>query len=289
MKVITKYPVYFNSEKVSPKDYYVSANGDGDSFDYADGLDDYELVMGADGNMYYANAVGDMYSPFDGYPKSDLEPVLGADGELYYMGIDGETFYNAKGKRVKDFFKKVGKGIATGAKAVGKFIKEQFRKAVTKSKEVASNVKKNRAERKKKRLENREKLKAEKKLKHEKDEKGEDKFRQNFDKISENEAKNLSPDKVVTIGQDNYRIPDDAPKDAPIVVNTDPNTGKKDVGVDIPVDDVVPVADNQGNIEYYRQPEGGLSKNMKTALIVGGAVVGVALIGFLIYRLNKKK
>jgi uncharacterized membrane-anchored protein YhcB (DUF1043 family) len=28
---------------------------------------------------------------------------------------------------------------------------------------------------------------------------------------------------------------------------------------------------------------------MKTALIVGGAVVGVALIGFLIYRLNKKK
>ncbi len=279
MKVITKYPVYFNTDKVSPSDYYVSAEGENDSFDYADGIDNYELVMGADGNYYYSNAFGDMYLPFDGQLKSDLEPVLGADGETYYMSADGETFYNAKGEKIKKFFSKVGKGIVQGAKAVGRFFKEAKRVIVEKKKEIIANVNKKR-----------EKRKADRLLKHQKNEKGQDVLTEPLQKIDKKEAEKLPDNQVVIVEDKAYKVPEDLPKNAPIVVNNDPKTGEKTVSIDIPKEEAVAVPDAQGNITYYRESkEEGMSKGLKTALIVGGAVVGVALIGFLIYRVTKKK
>lgn len=341
MKVITKYPVYFNSEKVSPKDYYVSAEGEDDSFDYvggvscetkksmdiqecdnnyaynmsnpatagnaynnyknciqsalntykncknkkaklssADGMDGYELVMGADGNDYYTNPFGDTYAPFDGFSKEDLESIRGADGEIYFMGADGETFYNAKGQKVKDVLNKIGKGIVSGAKAVGRAIKNVSRKIAEKSKTVIAGIKEKRAKRV-----------SDRKLRHQKTKEGKDVLTEELKPISNEQAKKEDANKVVKVDGQNFKVPEGTNPNIPIVVSTDTNTGEKIVGVDVPTDKVVAVPDNQGNIEYFRQSEesGGLSKNTKTALIVGGAVVGVALIGFLIYRLNKKK
>ena len=34
-------------------------------------------------------------------------------------------------------------------------------------------------------------------------------------------------------------------------------------------------------------PKGGMSKGLKTGLIIGGAVVGLAVIGFIIYKFKK--
>ena len=61
---------------------------------------------------------GDEFIPFDG--QTDLDTFIGADGETYHYSFNNDEYYNAKGKKLGDFFKSVGKGIGKGAKAVGK-------------------------------------------------------------------------------------------------------------------------------------------------------------------------
>lgn len=63
---------------------------------------------------------GDEFIPFDG--QTDLDTFTGADGETYHYSFNNDEYYNAKGKKVGDFFKSIGKGIGKGAVAVGKGI-----------------------------------------------------------------------------------------------------------------------------------------------------------------------
>ena len=63
---------------------------------------------------------GDEFIPFDG--QTDLDTFIGADGETYHYSFNNDEYYNAKGKKVGDFFKSIGKGIGKGAVAVGKGI-----------------------------------------------------------------------------------------------------------------------------------------------------------------------
>jgi hypothetical protein len=47
--------------------------------------------------------------------------------------------------------------------------------------------------------------------------------------------------------------------------------------------------DDKGNEQVYKKADvGGMSKGLKIGLIVGGSVVGLALIGLIIYKLKKK-
>ena len=80
---------------------------------------------------------------------SELDSFIDEDGQEYFYSADGEHFYNAKGEKVKGFFKKVGGGfkkvgggIVKGAKAVGRVIKKATVGVVKASKKVASGVKK---------------------------------------------------------------------------------------------------------------------------------------------------
>jgi len=61
---------------------------------------------------------GEEFIPFDG--ETELASFMGADGETYHYSFNNDEYYNAKGKKLGDFFKSVGKGIGKGAKAVGK-------------------------------------------------------------------------------------------------------------------------------------------------------------------------
>jgi hypothetical protein len=49
------------------------------------------------------------FVPFDG--RQDLiEFTDGNSAETYYYSADGDEYYNARGEKVKDFFKKFKKG-----------------------------------------------------------------------------------------------------------------------------------------------------------------------------------
>jgi hypothetical protein len=87
---------------------------------------------------------------------SELESFIAEDGFEYFYSADGEHFYNAKGEKVKGFFKKVGGGfkkvgggIVKGAKAIGRVIKKASVAVVKASKNVATGVKKVSGKRKK--------------------------------------------------------------------------------------------------------------------------------------------
>jgi len=101
---------------------------------------------------------GDEFIPFDG--QTNLDTFTGADGETYHYSFNNDEYYNAKGKKVGDFFKSIGKGIGKGAVAVGKGAKAIFKgikfiggKIVGKerSKKIADNVKNRQDKRKVKR------------------------------------------------------------------------------------------------------------------------------------------
>lgn len=55
----------------------------------------------------------------------------------------------------------------------------------------------------------------------------------------------------------------------------------------------VTAVDGDGGVEYYKNSDveeaGGMSKGVKTALIVGSVLVGLAIIGFVIYKYKKGK
>jgi hypothetical protein len=109
LKVFTTYPVTVNNDKISPDDYFL-------------------------------NADGEQYLPFDG--QSELLGFRDELGEEYFCGVDGEEFYNAKGEKLKGFFKKVGGGVVKVGKFIGKIAKKVGRAVVKASKTVAKGVKK---------------------------------------------------------------------------------------------------------------------------------------------------
>lgn len=108
LKVFTTYPVTVNNDKISPDDYFL-------------------------------NADGEQYLPFDG--QSELLGFRDELGEEYFCGVDGEEFYNAKGEKLKGFFKKVGGGVVKVGKFIGKVAKKVGRAVVKASKTVAKGVK----------------------------------------------------------------------------------------------------------------------------------------------------
>lgn len=62
--------------------------------------------------------------------------------------------------------------------------------------------------------------------------------------------------------------------------------------VDYSANEVTAIDGDTGGVEYYKNEdleEVGMSKQTKTLLIVGGVVVGLAILGFVIYKYKKGK
>jgi hypothetical protein len=230
--------------------------------------------------IIYSSVEGDSeFLPFDG--NTDLERYIDAEtGEEIFYSVSGDAYYNAKGEKLKGFFKKVGKGLVKGVKAVGRAIKNAARWVATKSKNLVKGAK---------RGSKGAKVKGSA-LKHNKTAAsgGKDVFLSELPPATAQ----TPPEKVVTIeGQKFAAI--DVPANRPIVVATDPTTGQKSVGVEYMPSEVTGVEQPDGTFSYYKPTDveivaddkkGKMSTAMKVGLIVGG----LAVVGVIIYYVVKK-
>jgi hypothetical protein len=310
MKVFTTYPVTINKKSINAPDYYL-------------------------------NADGEQYIPFDG--RTELEAFQDECGETFYCSADGEDFYNAKGEKLKGFFKKVGGGVVKVGKFIGKVAKKVGRAIAKASKTVAKGVKKAGAKVKagakklihhkkkdgkgkdakggrEKRRADREKEHNEKKTKRNKEiadakakgqtppppipplpkETAEDKVKADakamadenkdtdlFTKVLPPAKASTPPENIVDIGGKKYDATD-IPKGKEIVETID-ESGNKVAGVEFKPEEVVAVTGADGNIEYHTPDAvGGMSKGLKVALIVGGSLLVLGIVGFVIYKSRKK-
>jgi hypothetical protein len=219
----------------------------------------------------------DEFIPFEG--NTDLERFVDANtGEELFFSANGDCFYNAKGEKKKGFFKKIGKGIVKGVKAVGRAIKKASRWVAKKSKKLVGGAKKG------------GKVKPKgKKLKHVKTSGtgGKDVFRQELAPATAS----TPPAKTITIEGKKFST-ENVPPSKPIVVATDPTTGMKTVGVEFAPSEVAGVQSPDGTYEYYKTsdvepPKKGMSKALTIGLIVGGVVVA-GIVTYLIVKKNKK-
>lgn len=248
----------------------------------------------------FLNADGEEYLPFDG--NCELDTFIDETGERFFCSFDGEKFYNAKGEKVFNAFKKFGKGVVKvgkGAVKAGKFVgrvaKKVARAVVSASKKVVSGVKT---------VGGKAKSGVKKLIHHKKSNKvsgGSDSSKNNrlttktsnessqddvFTKELPKATPSTSKENVVEIDGKKFDATD-VPKGKEVVETIDEN-GNKIAGVEYLPQEVVAVTGKDGNIEYHTPDAVGMSKNLKLGLIIGGSVLGLALIGFVIYKFKNK-
>jgi len=103
------------------------------------------------------------------------------------------------------------------------------------------------------------------------------------------EAQQLKPEEVVQVNGQNYSAEGIEPGKE-IVVTNDENTGEELVTVPYEANEVVAVTGDDGNVEYIKKEDAKeMNKGLKYALIIGGSVIVLSLIGYLIYTSTKKK
>jgi hypothetical protein len=234
------------------------------------------------------------FIPFDG--RQDLiEFSDGYSGESYYWGADGDEYYNAKGEKVKDFFKKIGKGLGKGVKGVGKGLKKVGQAIVNAERKlIGKNKNKVAGTSEKKGTDLPAWLLPQKggssnELTQQKTSDGKD----ILTNILKPATSTTPAEQVVTIeGQKLSTV--GVPADKPIVVSTDPTTGQKTIGVDYKPEEVTAVQGNDGNYTYYPTNKVGgntddTNKGMSTTTKIAIAVGGVVVVGLIVYLIAKKK
>jgi hypothetical protein len=230
--------------------------------------------------IIYSSVEGESeFIPFEG--NQDLERFIDVNtGEEIFYSASGDAYYNAKGEKLKGFFKKVGKGLVKGAKAVGKAIKNAVRWVATKSKNLVKGARKGSKGAKV----------TGKPLKHRKTAAsgGADVF------VSElpPATPQTPPSQVVTIEGQKFAAVD-VPANKPIVVATDPSTGQKSVGVEYMPSEVTGVEQSDGTFSYYKPTDvqnvqEEQKGKMSTAMKIGLAVGGLAVVGVIVYFVVKK-
>jgi hypothetical protein len=79
----------------------------------------------------------------------------------------------------------------------------------------------------------------------------------------------------------------DTPKE--LIKTINPTTNQVELIKEYTPEETEVAFDNAGNEQVYKKADvGGMSKGLKIGLIVGGSVLGLALIGLIIYKLKKK-
>lgn len=264
MQIFTTYPVTIDKKRINASDYYL-------------------------------NADGEQYLPFDG--NTELETFLDETGERFYLSANGEEFYNAKGKKVKGVFKKIGKGVGKVGKFIGKVAKKVGRGLAKASKTVATGVKKAGGKVKagaKKLVHHKKKDKAGKTP----NAKGRDDKQSRlpsedstgadvFTKPLPPATSATPPSNIVDIAGKKFDA-SELPSGKEVVQTTDEN-GNAIAGVEYQPSEVVAVTGADGNVEYHTPDAVGMNKNLKIALIVGGSLLVLGIIGFVIYKSRKNK
>lgn len=264
MQVFTTYPVIIDKKRINASDYYL-------------------------------NADGEQYLPFDG--NTELETFLDETGERFYLSANGEEFYNAKGKKVKGVFKKIGKGVGKVGKFIGKVAKKVGRGLAKASKTVAIGVKK---------AGGKVKAGAKKLVHHKKKDKagqtpnakgrddkqsrlpsGDSTGADVFTKPLPPATSATPPSNIVDIAGKKFDA-SELPSGKEVVQTTDEN-GNAIAGVEYQPSEVVAVTGADGNVEYHTPDAVGMNKNLKIALIVGGSLLVLGIIGFVIYKSRKNK
>ena len=241
-------------------------------------------------------------SDFDGSDNEDDEIYYTCDYKTYhkfdgadlYIGFDGQ-YYNAKGEGVKGFFKKIGQGFKFVGKGIGQGVKGLA--TLIKSNKGARQLRRsNRQSRRKDRRGDREAnrqdrhytkmvAKAEKRANGQyvkKDDKGQD---------------IPIPKENITTGEDGNIYDKNDIKSGKTFVDTDAQ-GNKSLTTEYFEDEVAIGKDERGNEVIYAKEdvasstpaeEKGMSKTMKFSLIVGGSVLFIGVVAFLIYKSRKNK
>lgn len=305
MKIITKNPIIENGKRVSPPDYWHQADGDFIPFDGEDKSCLNSIVDEVTGEEYFYNAQGGGGS---GDAGADTDPVV----------------YDKKGKKVKNFFGKIWKGL----KAIGHAFVVAERWVVHEPNKIANKVRKlegkeevpfgakrgKRVQAREQREKDKEtadymkKIMADNQAKGEKqgltqaeidaknakaladqqkanDENVKDFFQFELKPLTDAQAAKEKPEDIAVVDGKKYSTKG-IDKDKPITLSTDQN-GNKSVTVEHGADEVVATKNAKGEVEYILKKDiEGEMKIMKYALI---AVVGVALIGLGIYLYKKKK
>jgi hypothetical protein len=236
--------------------------------------------------------------PFGGH-RNLIEFTDGNTGESIFYSADGDEYYNAKGERIKNIFKAIGKGIGKGAKGVVKgvkwlgnfIIKTVKRKKVGKNKnKVAGTSEKKGTDLPAWLLPPKAGASNSNELAHQKTESGVDIFTKTLIPATASTPQ----EKVVTIeGQKLSTV--GVPANTPIVVSTDPTTGEKVVGVDLNPKDVTAIQGSDGTYSYYPSSQvqsGGTKddgKRMSSTTKIAIAVGGVVVVGIIVYLIAKKK
>lgn len=224
----------------------------------------------------------DSFLPFDGMNPSSMERYVDVDTGDEYFSADGETFYDAKGEKLKNFFKKVGKGLVKGVKAVGRAIKNAARWVATKSKNLVKGARSGKGKQ----------ARADRRALRQSKKNPQSPQADTFTEVLPPASPSTPAEKRVEIGGAVYST-ENVPANKPIVVATDPTTGAKTVGVEYMPTEVVGIQGTDGTYEYYKPSDvvDSTSANKKgkttTILLIVGGVLVLGVAAYFIFRKKK--
>lgn len=284
MEIITSNPIVYNNKVQLDTSLGEDLSGYKENLNYMEGV--ISDFSGSKEDEIYYTCDNKSYHKFDG---ADL-----------YIGFDGE-YYNAKGEKVKGFFKNVGKGFVAVAKGVGKGVAFVGKNIAKGTKFVVANIKKvvgkDARKGRKERRKNPKTGKAEDVIKFpikplSKDANG------NWVSTGDSGEKTIIPaTATITKNGETYKTTDIDTTNGGEIVQEGGNITKV-----LKEEEVVTLTDPSGKQEYYQpsdvipstelkqvEEEKGMSKTMKFSLIVGGSVLFIGVVAFLIYNSRKNK
>ena len=280
MEIITSNPIVYNNKVQLDTSLGEDLSGYKENLNYMEGvISDFSGSDIEDDDIYYT-CDNKTYHKFDG---ADL-----------YIGFDGQ-YYNAKGEGVKNFFKKVGQGF----KAVGKGVVAGAKGVIAKikaNKGARQLRRSNRQARRQDRRANRKDKRADK-LYEKKLAKAEKKANGQYTKKGDDGQEVTIPKERLTKGEDGNLYDKNDIKSGKTFVDTDAQ-GNKSLVTEYFEDEVAIGKDAQGQEVIYAKEdsasstpveEKGMSKTMKFSLIVGGSVLFIGVVAFLIYNSRKNK
>lgn len=254
-----------------------------------------EDLSGYNENLNYMEGIisdfsGTEYENEDIYYSCDGVNYYKVEGSDLYLGFDGE-YYNAKGEGVKNFFVKIGQGF----KAIGKGIRKVADK-IKANKGARQLRRSNRQARRKDRRATRKDKRADK-VYDKKLARAEKKANGQYSKKGDGGEEVPVPKERVTKGEDGNFYDKNDIKDGQTFVDTDAQ-GNKYLTREYFEDEVAIGKNAQGQEVIYAKEdlasstpaqEKGMSKTMKFSLIVGGSVLFIGVVAFLIYNSRKNK
>jgi hypothetical protein len=302
MKIFTTYPVTIDKKRINAPEYYL--NADGDEYIPFDGKTELDAFQDETGETFYCSADGEDFYNAKGQKLKGIFKKVGKGV------VKAGKFIGKVAKKVGRAVVKASKSVAKGVKTAGGKVKAGAKKLIHhKTKEERTQSK---ADKDKKRA-NRKKEYDEKKAKRDKEiadakakgqtpppplpplpppsltdgEKEPELKGDIFTKELPPATPNTPPENIVDIAGKKYDATD-VPKGKEIVETINEN-GQKIAGVEFKPEEVVAVTGTDGNIEYHTQEAvGGMSKGVKVALIVGGSLLVLGIVAFVIYKSRNK-